>query len=61
MSKPRLLGIFRQPAQSVTNTAILKAVADGKLPTKTSLKFLSAAVDPLRDIAKTQAVVKQES
>jgi hypothetical protein len=37
-------------------------MTDGRFTDDTSLKFLNAAVDDLlRDIAKTQAVIKQES
>jgi chromate reductase len=47
--------------QSVIGSVFQK-MTDGKFTDETSLKFLSAAVDDLlRDIAKTQAVVKQES
>ena len=42
--------------------SVLQKMTDGKFTDETSLKFLNAAVDDLlRDIAKTQAVVKQES
>ncbi len=42
--------------------AVLQKMTDGKFTDETSLKFLTAAIDDLlRDIAKTQAVVKQES
>jgi chromate reductase, NAD(P)H dehydrogenase (quinone) len=42
--------------------SVLGKMTDGKFTDETSLKFLIAAVDDLlRDIAKTQAVIKQES
>ena len=47
--------------QSVIGSALQK-MTDGKFTDEASLKFLNAAVDDLlRDIAKTQAVIKQES
>jgi len=47
--------------QSVIGSVFQK-MTDGKFTDETSLKFLSAAInDLLRDIAKTQAVIKQES
>ena len=47
--------------QSVIGS-IFQKMTDGKFTDETSLKFLSAAVDDLlRDIAKTQAVIRQES
>lgn len=47
--------------QSVIGSVFQK-MTDGKFTDETSLKFLSAAVDDLlRDIAKTQAVIRQES
>ena len=47
--------------QSVIGSVFQK-MTDGKFTDETSLKFLSAAIDDLlRDIAKTQAVIKQES
>jgi chromate reductase, NAD(P)H dehydrogenase (quinone) len=47
--------------QSVIGSALQK-MTDGKFTDDTSLKFLSAAIDDLlRDIAKTQAVTRQES
>jgi chromate reductase len=47
--------------QSVIGS-VLQKMTDGKFTDETSLKFLIAAVDDLlRDIAKTQAVIKQES
>jgi chromate reductase len=47
--------------QSVIGSVFQK-MTDGKFTDETSLKFLSAAIDDLlRDIAKTEAVVKQES
>jgi chromate reductase len=46
--------------QAVIGSALQK-MTDGRFTDETSLKFLSAAVDDLlRDIAKTQAVIKQE-
>jgi chromate reductase len=42
--------------------SVLQKMTDGRFTDETSLKFLNAAVDDLiRDIAKTQAVIKQES
>jgi chromate reductase len=42
--------------------SVLQKMTDGKFTDEASLKFLAAAVDDLlRDIAKTQAVIKQES
>jgi chromate reductase len=42
--------------------SVLQKMTDGRFTDETSLKFLDAAVDDLlRDIAKTQAVIKQES
>jgi chromate reductase len=42
--------------------SVLQKMTDGKFTDVASLKFLTAAVDDLlRDIAKTQAVIKQES
>jgi chromate reductase len=42
--------------------SVLQKMTDGRFTDETSLKFLSAAVDDLlRDIAKTQAVIRQES
>ena len=47
--------------QSVIGSVFQK-MTDGKFTDETSLKFLSAAIDDLlRDIAKTQVVIKQES
>ena len=47
--------------QSVIGSALQK-MTDGKFTDETSLKFLTAAIDDLlRDIAKTEAVIKQES
>jgi chromate reductase len=47
--------------QSVIGSVFQK-MTDGKFTDETSLKFLSAAIDDLlRDIAKTEAVIKQES
>jgi chromate reductase, NAD(P)H dehydrogenase (quinone) len=47
--------------QSVIGSVFQK-MTDGKFTDETSLKFLSAAIDDLlRDIAKTQAVTRQES
>jgi chromate reductase len=47
--------------QSVIGS-IFQKMTDGKFTDETSLKFLSGAVDDLlRDIVKTQAVIKQES
>jgi chromate reductase len=47
--------------QAVIGSALQK-MTDGKFTDETSLKFLSAAIDDLlRDIVKTQAVIKQES
>ena len=47
--------------QSVIGSVFQK-MTDGKFTDETSLKFLSAAIDDLlRDIAKTQAVIHQES
>ena len=47
--------------QSVIGSA-LKKMTDGKFTDEMSLEFLTAAVDDLlRDIAKTQSVIKQES
>jgi chromate reductase len=47
--------------QSVIGS-VLQKMTDGKFTDETSLKFLTAAIDDLlRDIAKTEAVVKQES
>ena len=47
--------------QSVIGS-VLQKMTDGKFTDETSLKFLTAAVDDLlRDIAKTQAVIRQES
>jgi len=47
--------------QSVIGSVFQK-MTDGKFTDETSLKFLSAAVDDLlRDIAKTQAVTRQEA
>ncbi len=41
---------------------VFQKMQDGKFTDETSLKFLTAGIDDLlRDIAKTQAVVKQES
>jgi len=42
--------------------SVLQKMTDGRFTDEASLKFLNAAVDDLlRDIAKTQAVTKQES
>ena len=42
--------------------SVLQKMTDGRFTDETSLKFLTAAVDDLlRDIAKTKAVIKQES
>jgi chromate reductase, NAD(P)H dehydrogenase (quinone) len=47
--------------QSVIGSVFQK-MTDGKFTDETSLKFLSAAIDDLlRDIVKTQAVIRQES
>ena len=47
--------------QSMIGSALQK-MTDGKFTDETSLKFLTAAIDDLlRDIAKTEAVIKQES
>jgi chromate reductase len=47
--------------QSVIGSVFQK-MTDGKFTDETSLKFLSAAIDDLlRDIAKTQAVTRQEA
>jgi chromate reductase, NAD(P)H dehydrogenase (quinone) len=47
--------------QSVIGSVFQK-MTDGKFTDETSLKFLSAAIDDLlRDIIKTQAVIRQES
>jgi len=47
--------------QSVIGSVFQK-MTDGKFTDETSLKFLTAAIDDLlRDIARTEAVVKQES
>jgi chromate reductase len=47
--------------QSVIGSVFQK-MTDGKFTDETSLKFLSAAIDDLlRDIAKTEAVIRQES
>ena len=47
--------------QSVIGSVFQK-MTDGKFTDETSLKFLNAAIDDLlRDIAKTQAVIRQES
>jgi chromate reductase len=47
--------------QAVIGSALQK-MSDGKFTDETSLKFLAAAIDDLlRDIVKTQAVIKQES
>jgi chromate reductase len=47
--------------QSVIGS-VLQKMTDGKFTDETSLKFLSAAIDDLlRDIAKTQAVTRQEA
>jgi chromate reductase len=41
---------------------VFQKMTDGKFTDETSLKFLVAGVDDLlRDIAKTQSVIKQES
>jgi len=42
--------------------SVLQKMTDGRFTDEASLKFLNAAVDDLlRDIARTQAVIKQES
>jgi chromate reductase len=47
--------------QSVIGSVFSK-MKDGKFTDETSMKFLTAGIDDLlRDIAKTQAVIKQES
>jgi chromate reductase len=47
--------------QSVVGS-VLQKMTDGRFTDETSINFLTAATDDLlRDIAKTQAVVKQES